>query len=373
MRRRLRSFWETRIPPPPLPSPPLSPSFPSLLSSSAVRERRGQLFLRHAPPPPRRPRRAPSQNARYVLARSRQHQTHLDRSRRARALRVGAAPARPQLAARRFSHFGHPSPVSFPSPPRPPPRAPLCRGSPPFSPTRSSVWQSIGAMSSSNVPQRVECDVPGKARYQIWRTTFEIDDCYQPIKAIGKGAYGVVCSARDTRTGDKVAIKKITNAFENLVDARRTLREMRLLRYLRCVLLDGRPPSALRRCAQSDRCPADGTRARPFRGGSRAFGGRSGSAVGSDAGRSEAAARRDDLGIGNGVGSDTRVGKRQGGALRGAAWRAEAKEGASGQQSDGEEAGGKGRGGRQAGKEVSERLCYSCARARYPLFSACAC
>lgn len=32
-----------------------------------------------------------------------------------------------------------------------------------------------------------------------------------------------------------MAIKKITNAFENLVDARRTLREMKLLRYLRCV------------------------------------------------------------------------------------------------------------------------------------------
>lgn len=34
-------------------------------------------------------------------------------------------------------------------------------------------------------------------------------------------------------TGEKLAIKKITNAFENLVDARRTLREMKLLRYLR--------------------------------------------------------------------------------------------------------------------------------------------
>ena len=31
-----------------------------------------------------------------------------------------------------------------------------------------------------------------------------------------------------------MAIKKITNAFENLVDARRTLREMKLLRYLKC-------------------------------------------------------------------------------------------------------------------------------------------
>ena len=46
---------------------------------------------------------------------------------------------------------------------------------------------------SSNVPQRKECTVPGKACWVLWRTNFEIDQHYQPIKAIGKGAYGVVC------------------------------------------------------------------------------------------------------------------------------------------------------------------------------------
>jgi mitogen-activated protein kinase 1/3 len=54
-----------------------------------------------------------------------------------------------------------------------------------------------------------------------------------PFQAIGKGAYGVVCSAKNTVTGEKVAIKKIGNAFENLTDARRTLREIKLLRHLR--------------------------------------------------------------------------------------------------------------------------------------------
>lgn len=34
------------------------------------------------------------------------------------------------------------------------------------------------------------------------------------VMTTGKGAYGVVCSAKDTRTGEKVAIKKIQNAFE---------------------------------------------------------------------------------------------------------------------------------------------------------------
>lgn len=55
----------------------------------------------------------------------------------------------------------------------------------------------------------------------------------QPIKAIGKGAYGVVCSAKNSQDNQKkVAIKKIQNAFNNDIDARRTLREVTLLRQL---------------------------------------------------------------------------------------------------------------------------------------------
>lgn len=49
----------------------------------------------------------------------------------------------------------------------------------------------------------------GKNAWMLWRTTFLIDEKYTPIKAIGKGAYGVVCSAKVAPSGDKVAIKKI--------------------------------------------------------------------------------------------------------------------------------------------------------------------
>ena len=81
------------------------------------------------------------------------------------------------------------------------------------------------------------------------RSLFEIDEKYVPIKPIGKGAYGVVCSAKDSETGEKVAIKKIANAFDNVTDARRTLREIKLLRRLQhenIVLLKDimKPPSA---------------------------------------------------------------------------------------------------------------------------------
>jgi len=44
---------------------------------------------------------------------------------------------------------------------------------------------------------------------------------------------GVVCSATDTKTGQKVAIKKITDVFEHVSDATRILREVKLLRVLK--------------------------------------------------------------------------------------------------------------------------------------------
>ena len=50
-------------------------------------------------------------------------------------------------------------------------------------------------------------------------------------EVIGKGSYGVVCSATDNKTGEKVAIKKIIGTFDNDEDAKRTLREIRLLQH----------------------------------------------------------------------------------------------------------------------------------------------
>ncbi|CAL5403970.1 unnamed protein product [Camellia sinensis] len=56
---------------------------------------------------------------------------------------------------------------------------------------------------------------------------------YKIQEVIGKGSYGVVCSAIDTHTGVKVAIKKIHDIFEHISDAARILREIKLLRLLR--------------------------------------------------------------------------------------------------------------------------------------------
>jgi len=61
--------------------------------------------------------------------------------------------------------------------------------------------------------------------------TFAVDVRYVDLKPIGGGSYGIVCSAYDTLTGQRVAIKKITDAFQDLVDAKRILREIKLLRH----------------------------------------------------------------------------------------------------------------------------------------------
>lgn len=55
---------------------------------------------------------------------------------------------------------------------------------------------------------------------------------YQLIKVIGSGTYGEVIAASDIESGITVAIKKISNAFVDLPDTKRLLREVCLLRQL---------------------------------------------------------------------------------------------------------------------------------------------
>ncbi|RWW85309.1 hypothetical protein BHE74_00006024 [Ensete ventricosum] len=79
-------------------------------------------------------------------------------------------------------------------------------------------------------------------QYNMFGNVFEVTSKYKPpIMPIGKGAYGIVwanfgwgvcSSALNSETGEQVAIKKIANAFDNKIDAKRTLREIKLLRHL---------------------------------------------------------------------------------------------------------------------------------------------
>ena len=56
---------------------------------------------------------------------------------------------------------------------------------------------------------------------------------YQIQEFVGKGSYGIVSSAIDTHTSEKVGIKKINDVFEHVSDATRILREIYILRLLR--------------------------------------------------------------------------------------------------------------------------------------------
>lgn len=62
-------------------------------------------------------------------------------------------------------------------------------------------------------------------------TTFVVPKRYEYIKVIGQGAYGVVCSAFDRLKNRKVAIKKVPNAFADLIDAKRIVREIQILKF----------------------------------------------------------------------------------------------------------------------------------------------
>lgn len=73
----------------------------------------------------------------------------------------------------------------------------------------------------------------GYHSFMVNACKFTVDARYQPLKPLGRGAYGVVCSAQDKVTGRKVAIKKIPKAFDDLVDAKRILREIKLLRHFK--------------------------------------------------------------------------------------------------------------------------------------------
>ncbi|CAL0304107.1 unnamed protein product [Lupinus luteus] len=70
-------------------------------------------------------------------------------------------------------------------------------------------------------------------RYNVLGNFFDVYHKYAPpIQPVGRGAYGIVCCATNSETKERVAIKKIGNAFDNRIDAKRTLREIKLLCHM---------------------------------------------------------------------------------------------------------------------------------------------
>jgi len=78
----------------------------------------------------------------------------------------------------------------------------------------------------------------GYHRIELNRTVWEVPEKYKNLAGIGSGAYGQVCSADSTATvcADgrylRVAIKKISRPFQSAIHAKRTYRELRMLKHM---------------------------------------------------------------------------------------------------------------------------------------------
>ena len=112
----------------------------------------------------------------------------------------------------------------------------------PYSPTRLQQGMSVPT-TVSNREEKLQAQIE-KARKEFHRITHR----YRLLSFLGEGAYGYVwyflltmhvclqwlvrSSAMDLQSGQVLAIKKVT-PFEHPIAAVRTLRELRLLRFLR--------------------------------------------------------------------------------------------------------------------------------------------
>jgi len=122
----------------------------------------------------------------------------------------------------------------------------------------NSFWGIGGSLDRDDfwAKSSTNCDSPLDAKWYIWErewkpetgiqflalgqyvtyslknTTFTIPNYYVPKRVLGRGAYAIVCEAIDKRTGELVAIKKNKKVFNHQADAKKILREIKLLRHL---------------------------------------------------------------------------------------------------------------------------------------------
>ncbi|CAL5334390.1 unnamed protein product [Camellia sinensis] len=90
-----------------------------------------------------------------------------------------------------------------------------------------------GASTAIEVKGGVQTYGGRYVQYNVLGNLFEVPSKYvPPIQPVGRGAYGIVCCATNSETKEEVAIKRIANAFDNRIDAKRTLREIKLLCHM---------------------------------------------------------------------------------------------------------------------------------------------
>uniref|UniRef100_A0A2K6RC68 Mitogen-activated protein kinase 13 n=1 Tax=Rhinopithecus roxellana TaxID=61622 RepID=A0A2K6RC68_RHIRO len=72
----------------------------------------------------------------------------------------------------------------------------------------------------------------GFYKQDVNKTAWELPKTYVSPTHVGSGAYGAVCSAIDQRSGEKVAIKKLSRPFQSEIFAKRAYRELLLLKHM---------------------------------------------------------------------------------------------------------------------------------------------
>lgn len=79
------------------------------------------------------------------------------------------------------------------------------------------------------------CGTVGDNRTIFEKANFLIDSRYKVQQILGKGSYGTVCSAIDTKSKDKpsLAIKKVCNIFNKEVLLKRAIRELKLMIFFK--------------------------------------------------------------------------------------------------------------------------------------------
>jgi len=69
--------------------------------------------------------------------------------------------------------------------------------------------------------------------FELKNTIWHVPNHFDNLDLVGSGAYGQVCSAVDKRSGNQVAIKKLSRPFQSVMHAKRAYREIRLLRHMK--------------------------------------------------------------------------------------------------------------------------------------------
>lgn len=150
--------------------------------------------------------------------------------------------SKPPLRSSRTSwRINWPRPTSPPLHHRPPPQRPR-RSHQTTRWRRSSAASPSRSFANQTRPDSTFSD-PLKANNHDWALTrifysacsillVQVGPRYRLLEYLGEGAYGVVVSAEDTVTSERVAIKKIS-PFEHQTYCQRTLREVKILTRLK--------------------------------------------------------------------------------------------------------------------------------------------